>query len=1063
MDSFKLSYTLQDVRARIPYKTIYARGADCFKEGRVLGIRTETDADGWLTFAEGSVRDGELYTVSANFDRKFGIVGCRCSGKDCANLDGACKHAAALLLAVHSTRTTAKPAAPAPSLPADPRQDAEVLANLVNTCLEESSSHLSSISLQPVVEELSPSLCLSFRISEKNACQLRDIYAFADALREGRRAAYGRSLSFVHSLGAFTPESRPLAQFLLQAAEENRDFHRRLSPYASAGDTRQLILSPRQLDEFYDIMADRTVAASEAVSESARISLSGDLSGFRFSVEGDRILRLSADCEFRLLHGASSTYVFFRDRICRAGGDFARFALPLLSELSQQSDGALRITGPSAPLFVSSVLSRLSACVPVRGAELLHSRYPTLPLRAEVELSYIGGAVFARPRFIYGDAIYNPLRPSLPGEVRDLVGESHVLSLLYSYGFRAFAEKLILDREDMLFAFARTGLSELCARAEVIGGDGFDKLRLKKQPPLSLSLSRAGSRLKLAFEGSEFSLEELFRSAEAYSRGEKFVRLQGGELFELHEESMRFVAALREKSGSETDIPLFRAFFLRNLLGEDSSLTLSADAELSGLFEAIRSTDTQSLCPPDTVRAELRNYQLTGFRWLAGLAGAGLGGILADDMGLGKTLQMLTLIASGGGGCSLIICPASLLYNWKSEAERFCPHLTVRVAAGLPEERTAAIAAAEDTDILITSYDLLRNDEALYRDIEFRLCVADEAQYIKNPQTKNARAAKRIRARARFALTGTPIENSLSDLWSIFDFILPGLLPSQNRFHRLYELPAQHTGEVDPELRRTVAPFILRRLKETVLSELPEKIESIVPAVFSREQQKLYDATLAETRSEFREMLAARGHAPDAVRFLALLTRLRQICCHPALCAPDWTGESAKLELCMDLVRSSLGGGHRVLIFSQFTSMLDILKARLSEEGISHFLLTGETRTSERMQLVEAFNAGEADVFLISLKAGGTGLNLTGADVVIHYDPWWNIAAQNQATDRAHRLGQTRRVQVFRLIAEKTVEEQILRLQAHKAGLSDALIREGATFLSTLSEEELFSILGESI
>ncbi|MBR6556421.1 MAG: SNF2 helicase associated domain-containing protein [Clostridia bacterium] len=1067
MDPFKLSFTLQDVRARIPYKTIYSRGSDYYKEGRVLGIRTETDADGYLTAAEGSVRDGELYSVSAAFDRKFGITACRCSGAECSRLEGACKHTAALLLAVYNTRTPAKPApaAPAPAAPADPRTDAEMLANLVQNCAEPPDSRLGTVALLPVIEDISPSLSLSFRIGEKTLCQMRDIFSFADAMRSGRRAAYGRALSFVHSPGAFQPESRPLAEFLTQAAEENRDFHRRLSPYASAGDTRKLVLSPRQLDEFFDLCIGRDIAASESVSEQS-ILMTEDLSFFRLRVEGDRILRLAAEDEFRLLHGAAHTYVFCRDRLCRAGGDFARYALPLLSQLQQQSDGTLRITGPSAPLFVSSVLDRLRTCTEVLGAELLHERYPTAKLRPQIHLSYIGGAVFARPQFIYGDAVTNPLRPALPGEARDLVGESHVLSLLYAYGFHAFDEKLILDREDMLFAFARTGVAELSERAEIIPGDGFENLRLREQAPLTFSLSVSGRRLKLEFEGSEFTLEELFRSSEAYLRNEKFIRLRSGELFELHEESMRLISSLREVTGTaEADgslsLPMARAFYLQSLLSGAQETAFRTDAEVRELLSAVRDSDTRELPVPECIRADLRNYQATGFRWLAGLEKAGLGGILADDMGLGKTLQMLTLIASESTGCSLIVCPASLLYNWKNEAERFCPHLTVRVAAGLPEERAAAIAAADSTDILITSYDLLRNDEELYQNIEFRLCVADEAQYIKNFRTKNAQATKRIRARARFALTGTPIENSLSDLWSIFDFILPGLLPSQARFHRVYELPAQHTGTVDPILRNTVSPFILRRLKETVLSELPEKIESIVPAVFGREQQKLYDATLAETRSEFRELLAARGHAPDTVRFLALLTRLRQICCHPSLCSPGWTGESAKLELCADLVSSSIEGGHRVLIFSQFTSMLEILRARLTEMGVSHFLLTGETRTAGRLQLVDDFNAGKADVFLISLKAGGTGLNLTGADVVIHYDPWWNVAAQNQATDRAHRLGQTRRVQVFRLIAENTVEEQILKLQAHKAGLSDALIREGATFLSSLSEAELLSILGE--
>ena len=415
-------------------------------------------------------------------------------------------------------------------------------------------------------------------------------------------------------------------------------------------------------------------------------------------------------------------------------------------------------------------------------------------------------------------------------------------------------------------------------------------------------------------------------------------------------------------------------------------------------------------------------------------------------------------------GPVLVVCPTSLVANWAAETRRFAPELSLTVVSGGAHERAEAICRLSESALGITSYDSLKRDLPYYKDIIFRAVIADEAQYIKNRATQAANAVKALSSGVKFALTGTPVENSPSELWSIFDYLMPGYLGKYSDFRRTTEQPiAEGDRKALLRLRNQTSPFILRRVKRDVLSELPDKTESVLYTELSGEQRKAYAAVSATLVAEIREKL--KQEAPEAgFRFdvLTMLLRLRQICCHPPLCLGEsYSGESAKLELCMELIVRLISAGHRVLLFSQFASMLDVIAQRLEAEEISCFMLTGKTPVSERFELVSAFNSGAASVFLISLKAGGTGLNLTGADTVIHYDPWWNTAAQNQATDRAHRIGQERHVHVWRLIAENTVEQKILELQEKKAGLAAALLDGSEGLAARMTPEELLALLEE--
>ncbi len=407
-----------------------------------------------------------------------------------------------------------------------------------------------------------------------------------------------------------------------------------------------------------------------------------------------------------------------------------------------------------------------------------------------------------------------------------------------------------------------------------------------------------------------------------------------------------------------------------------------------------------------------------------------------------------------------MVAPASLVYNWGEEIKAYTPELSCCFITGTQEERRQKLEQYGNFDVIVTSYDLLKRDIEYYEEKEFHYQIIDEAQYIKNHTTAAAKAVKVVKSRTRYALTGTPIENRLSELWSIFDFLMPGYLYGYDVFRNDFEAPiVKNEDQAALErLQRMTSPFILRRMKENVLRDLPEKLEENRYVKFESRQQKLYDAQVVHMKQKV-VMQDAQEFQRNKIQILAELMKLRQICCDPGLCFENYNGESAKLDACVDLVRSAAEGGHKILLFSQFTSMLDLIAKRLEEEKMSFYTITGATPKEKRLQLVKTFNRDDTKVFLISLKAGGVGLNLTGADVVIHYDPWWNLAVQNQATDRTHRIGQTKMVVVYRLIAKGTIEEKIQELQESKRALSEQIIQGDAGQLGGMSREDFIALL----
>ena len=435
--------------------------------------------------------------------------------------------------------------------------------------------------------------------------------------------------------------------------------------------------------------------------------------------------------------------------------------------------------------------------------------------------------------------------------------------------------------------------------------------------------------------------------------------------------------------------------------------------------------------------------------------------------GFGKTVQMLSVIVDYAKKeerkASLVVSPSSLTLNWQNEAKKFTNELKTAVIRGTLQERKRIIEEIDKYDLVITSYDLLKRDIEIYKekDYKFKYIIADEAQYLKNSNTKNAKAIKQIKAETRYALTGTPIENSLAELWSIFDFIMPGYLFTYRKFKNIYETPIvkENDEKAMQKLKMLIEPFILRRNKKEVLKELPEKTVTVLNNEMNEEQKNIYLTYLLRAKQEIAEKIEIDGYEHSQMQILAALTRLRQICCHPSLFMEGYKEGSSKLEQCIEIIAEAIEAGHKILLFSGYTSMFEIIEKELKKKNIKYFKLTGATKVDERMKMVDEFNENqEVKLFLISLKAGGTGLNLTGADMVIHYDPWWNISTENQATDRAYRIGQKNNVQVYKLITKNSIEEKIYELQEKKAQLADNMLDTKTTFINKFSKEEIMRL-----
>ena len=721
-----------------------------------------------------------------------------------------------------------------------------------------------------------------------------------------------------------------------------------------------------------------------------------------------------------------------------------------------------------------SLLPELGSRVTIEDPErLLLNQIPLEPVVQFYLDAPTRETVRAHLEFLYGEDRVTPEEPGPAGLLRDARAEQRAGRLLGRYlepgpdtmgnGLAAHYDAY---EEDEVYRFLDEGIPALLAEGEVYLTDAFRSMQAAP-PKISVGVSVHGSVLDLEVDTGEFPVGELKALLRSLHQKKRYHRLRDGRLLKLDEEfeGLDELNETLELSGvklskNHAELPLYRAPSLDRALSGQSGIHFNRDDAFRRISRSFHAVKDSEYTPPESLHNVLRKYQRDGYRWLRTLDGYGMGGILADDMGLGKTVQVLSYLLamkeSGQRLPSLIVCPASLVLNWQEECQKFTPQLSCVAVDGDVAHRAELAKQWAEADLVVTSYDLMRRDEELYSGQQFYACILDEAQAIKNHTTQKYKAVCGVNSKVRFALTGTPVENRLGELWSIFSFLMPGYLPPYKTFCARFEKPIVQEDDKDAlrRLNQLTGPFILRRMKSEVLKELPPKTENLHRIELDEQQRKLYLAAVVDAREKLR---AAKPE--DKMAVFAVLMRLREICCDPRLVADNWDGGSAKLEACMELVTAAVEGGHRILLFSQFTSMLELLAKRLDEAGVSHFTLQGSTPKPVRAELVRRFNSGEADVFLISLRAGGTGLNLTAADIVIHYDPWWNVAAQNQATDRAYRIGQRNPVQVYKLIAQDTIEEKIVELQQAKQDLAETVTGSADGAILRMKPEELLNLL----
>ena len=642
--------------------------------------------------------------------------------------------------------------------------------------------------------------------------------------------------------------------------------------------------------------------------------------------------------------------------------------------------------------------------------------------------------------------------------LKDINKLSFIRDNIYEEKIVMEMEKLKFIRDDNKFKFIGEDediynllsirFKELLKEGKVYLTKAFKDIRLIKGKDLEYSFIEEDEGYYFKVKG--FTIKELNSALHDMKNKKGFYKTKNNNYLDLKDKTViRILNILDSLDISDDNITIDK----NNMLYINESLKNQGTAFDKG-EETIKEIDKglsnrKQREVPDDLNAKLRNYQVEGFNWLNEIANLKVGGILADEMGLGKTIQIIAFLLSQKGKKSIVITPTSLIYNWRDEFNKFAPSLKVGIIHG--DKKNRVVMMEKDFDVIVTTYGLIKNDYEYYKEKEFDFCIIDEAQNIKNSKAQNTKYVKAIKASCRIALSGTPMENNLMELWSIFDYIMPGYLLSEAKFKEKYLKEDMHD-----ELKELINPFILRRLKKDVIDELPDKIEKKFMVEMEKNQKAVYQSYIKEVRQKLY------SGEDNKITVFSYLTKLRQLCLDPSLILDDYVGRSAKIEAALNIVNMAIAENRKVLIFSQFTSVLQKLGDELSEKNIGYLYLDGSTKANKRVEMVKEFNESEElKIFLISLKAGGTGLNLTSSDLVLHFDPWWNPAIEDQATDRAHRIGQQNIVEVIKLIAKDSVEENIIRLQEDKRELINKVISGeeiGSNVIGKLSRDEIIDL-----
>lgn len=1042
--------TIDQIQNMLPAKD-FIRGKAYYSENRVSNMAcTNTDT---LVKVHCSVQGTQLYKVSLDItpDR----VGAYCSCPQFP-IAGCCKHIAAALIAYAENfgSTTDYYA-----------------SEMLKRYMDDATRNMSAQPSAPARLTLRvnkpdyygdyPSFAL--RVGYDKLYVVPNIHTFLTNVVESKTTNYGKKLTLNHDIHQFDEKSQKIIYTIMNEFSKYKSLKPdRYNSYDPCSyDKKEIVVQGETFNQLFDILRDEPVENDRGgyytlTDGDPRIGLSISKN------QSSAILNIKNPDDFFFFGNTGYLYAINSRQFMRCSEEFKQKVYPLI----QSRRNTMQLALSDLPAFCSCVLPKISDMVEVEDAENLLAEYVPDDCTAQFYFDIKDDTLLLKLLFAYGKHKFSPTEnPGVRNGIRRNIMQEKTIVYFTERYFEKADRQYVLSGEDKIYDFLTNTLDSFREQGEVYISNQLANKRISPKPA-NVGISVSDGLLTLTLDTGGFPVSELSELYRSMLQRRKYHKLKDGRYISLDDSSCEKLAEMshmlqlspKELEGGQITLPAYRALYLDNMLSGSEGIRVDRDSHFRNMIRNFKTLSESDYALPQDLGGVLRPYQQTGFQWLKTLEAYGFGGILADEMGLGKTLQVIAFLTTTGDRRkdmpNLVICPASLIYNWGDEMQKFAPQLRYCLILGNAAERKRLRAGADGCDVWVTSYELMRQDIEEYAQKKFYCCILDEAQHIKNTTTLISKAVKRIQSVQRFVLTGTPIENRLSELWNLFDFLMPGYLFTNNAFKDKLEKPIVKSKNADAaaQLRRLVQPFMLRRLKSDVLKELPPKQEYVRRISLSEDELKLYHASVHNAIENLSD-------ADGKIQILAALTRLRQLCCDPNLCFENYMGPTSKLDACAELCEAMVENGHQILLFSQFTTMLERIKARLDALNISNFTLRGSTSKEQRAALVKAFNAGEASVFLISLKAGGTGLNLTAADVVIHFDPWWNQAAQDQATDRAHRIGQQSHVQVYKLIAKDTIEEKILELQERKIALLDTISGGEEGGIMNMSSDELLELL----
>lgn len=963
---------------------------------------------------------------------------------------------------------------------------------------KEQESNIEKVRLEPklIYDRYSNNMRVEFKVGNQRMYKLKNLTEFYDRMMNGEKYKYGNKLEFIHRKDIFEENQQQMLEFILKYSEiirfVNSNSNSNYRYYGKAMNDGYIILNNSGLDEIFEILKGKQISFQKEYKDE-KIELIDKNPDLHFVMkkkgkeEYKIVLNKNIDImrDIELLKGKDYTYILFNNKLYRCDNEYEQTTVKLLKMLKDNYLTELVFGKEQLPELFSVILLKLKDSIEFEGIdEQKIEQYKPKKLGVKLFLDFDeNDYILADTKFCYGEEEFNPLQQIIDIKYpRDVVSENRALNLFRKTGFMYYAQKecFILPEEEKIYNFLTNDINEYMQRFEVMVTDNFKSKEIKQPKIGSLGVKVENNLLTIDLDNLNIDVKELEEIMAKYELKKKYHKLKDGSFVNLEENpDIEFIDKLmtgmdisyKDLEKGNIKLPVNRSLYLNQLLKTVKNTQIEKNSEYKKLINGLdKQNGEDDIEIPLSLDNILRYYQKTGYKWLKTLDNYKFGGILADDMGLGKTIQMLSIIAGyveensdSEKRASIVICPSSLTLNWQNESQKFTNKLKTLVIRGNAQERKSQIEKIGEYDLVITSYDLLKRDIETYKEnkYQFRFAITDEAQYLKNSNTQNAKAVKEILADTKYALTGTPIENSLAELWSIFDYIMPGYLFGYKKFKTEYEMPIvkDNNQNAMKKLKMLIEPFVLRRTKKEVLTELPEKTITVLNNQMKDEQEKIYLNYLTQAKKELAETINLKGFEKSHIQVLAALTRLRQICCHPSLFIKDYQEGSSKLEQCIEIIKDATEAGHKILLFSGYTSMFELIQEELEKNDITYFKLTGSTKVDERIRMVDEFNENkDIKVFLISLKAGGTGLNLTGADMVIHYDPWWNASAENQATDRAYRIGQKNNVQVYKLITKNSIEEKIYDLQQKKSELIDNVLDTKTSFISKLSKEDIMKL-----